>query len=87
LDIQSRALRHGLAYIVSQYTYRLSVSQTPGTGDWTGYGLSPGLCSNDFMQTAAALELMAVTEQQFALNTTRIFHYDNSNTAISISIQ
>jgi len=42
---------------------------------------------NDFMQTAVALELIAVAEQQFALNTTGIFHYDNSNTVISISIQ
>ena len=50
-------------------------------------GLSHGLYMNDFMQTAVALELIAVAEQQFALNTTGIFHYDNSNTVISISIQ
>ena len=59
----------------------------PNSRDWRLDGLRPGLCSNDFMQIAAALKLMAVIEQQFALNTTGILHYDNSNTAISISIQ
>ena len=33
----------------------LCLIRTPGTGDWTGSGLSPGRCLNAFMQTAAAL--------------------------------
>jgi len=65
----------GLAvFINSKAEHTLRLIQTPGTGDWMGYGLSHGICSNDFMQTAAALEFMAAIEQQFALNTTGILH-------------